>query len=60
MENKHTGLTDAEWEEIGEERIITCGKCGEQQDIFITKKTGFVEDLDFICCCCGERNTISY
>lgn len=59
MKNKHTGLIDASWEENGEGHIITCGKCGEKQNIFITKNTGFVEELDFICSSCGERNTIS-
>lgn len=41
------------------EQVFVCGKCGEKQNIFRTKNTGFIEELDFICLKCGERNTIS-
>lgn len=60
QKNKITGNTLSLRDDLenGEE-VFVCGKCGEKQNIFITKHTGFVEELDFICCKCGERNTIS-
>lgn len=57
--NKITGNTQAIRIEENEEEVVVCGKCGEKQNIFLTKHTRFIEELDFICHKCGERNTLS-
>lgn len=58
--NEITGNTDASWLDAENgDRAVICGECGEKQKIFLTKTTGFVEEIDFICCKCGERNTLS-
>lgn len=65
--NKKTGYTDALTEiEIIDggydheaDKTVCCGRCKAKQPIFITSKTLFVEELDFICNKCGERNTLS-
>lgn len=58
--NKMTGNIDALWLDMkNNQQVVVCGKCGEKQNMFITRQTGFIEELDFICCKCKTRNTLS-
>lgn len=60
QKNKITGnMLSLNIDNGNNEEVFVCGKCGEKQNIFRTKNTGFIEELDFICLKCGERNTIS-
>lgn len=52
-------LTGAAEKDLLDEAVILCGKCGAHQKIFLTKMTGFVEELEFECRFCGSRNIIS-
>ena len=58
-EAKWEYIENAKKKDLYDEAVILCGKCGEHQKIFLTKATGFVEELEFECCSCGSRNILS-